>query len=104
VQAIVAKTANFTFALTDAGDLVTVSSTNGTTATIPANATVAFPIGTIIYINNINTGAVTVAAASGVTLASLGSANVLNGSGATAVLFKRATNTWTLANMTRGLR
>jgi hypothetical protein len=104
VQAIVAKTASFTFALTDAGDLVTVSSTGATTATIPTNTAVAFPIGTIIYLNNINTGAVTVAAAVGVTLQSLGSANVLNGSGATAVLFKRAINTWTLANMTRGLR
>lgn len=52
------QSAAYTFALTDAGGIVShpVGDNNARTFTIPANASVAFPIGTQIFITNeINT-------------------------------------------------
>lgn len=47
------KTASFSFALTDgAGHVYLSGSTSAQTATIPANASVAFPVGTVITIVN----------------------------------------------------
>ena len=103
VQAIVAKTASFTLALTDAGDLITISSTGATTVTVPTNASVAFPVGTIIYLTNINTGTPTVAGASGATVNALGSNLALAGQYSSGILFKTATDTWLFVNTTRGL-
>ena len=98
-----ARTANYTLALADAGDLVTMSSTGATTIEVPADATANFPVNTIIYIANINTGAVTIAGASGVTVNAQGSLRVLNGQWSTALLMKTAANTWLLTILTRGI-
>ncbi len=57
-----------TLALTDAGQLINFTSASAVTVTIPAYATVAFPIGTVIALRQGGAGTVTVAAASGVTL------------------------------------
>ncbi len=47
------KTANFTFALADAAkDHYITGTTSGQTATIPANSSVAFPVGTVINLSN----------------------------------------------------
>jgi hypothetical protein len=81
-----------------------MSSTAARTITVPTNTAQPFPTGSIVYISNINTGAVTISPASTVTVQSLGSTNVLNGAHSAAVLFKRDTNTWTLVNISRGLR
>jgi hypothetical protein len=58
----------YTLALADAGQLVTLSNASGITLTVPANGTVAFPIGTIVMLAQIGAGQVTVAAAGGVTI------------------------------------
>jgi hypothetical protein len=66
------QTANYTLALSDVSRVVAMNSTSARTVTIPANATVAFPVGTVIGLYNMNTGLVTVAGASGVTVRNAG--------------------------------
>lgn len=90
-------------ALADAGDLVTMSSTGATTIEVPADGTANFAVNTIIYLANINTGAVTVAGAAGVTVNAQGSLRVLNGQWSTALLMKTAANAWLLTILTRGM-
>ena len=85
----------YTLALTDAGDLITMKNAAANTLTVPANATVAFAVGTQIEILMIGTGVTTVTGATGVTIN-----DVLAGSGAIdaqykgVTLIKKATDTW----------
>jgi hypothetical protein len=81
-----------------------MSNTAARTITVPTNTAQPFPTGSIVYLQNLNTGAVTISPASTVTVQSLGSANILNGAHSTGMLFKRATNTWTFVVTSRGLR
>jgi len=64
--------------------------------TIPTNATAAFPIGSTIDLYQNNTGQLSIAAASGVTIRSRGGALKLYGQYAMASLRKLDTNTWIL--------
>lgn len=57
---------NYTFALSDAGRIVTSNAT--ATFTVPPNSSVAFPLGTEIYAWQQGGGTITIAAGSGVTL------------------------------------
>jgi hypothetical protein len=57
-----------TFALTDKDKYIIFNNAGATTATIPTNATVAFPIGSEIKVFMLGAGVVTVTAAGGVTL------------------------------------
>lgn len=63
----VSTTSNRTLTLTDAGKEIQMSSTLARSVTIPLNSSVAFPVGTMINVRNINTGTVTIAASIGVT-------------------------------------
>lgn len=63
-----AETASFTFALADAGLLTTISNAGATTATIPPNSSVAFPVGTMLYLVQIGAGAATWTQGAGVTI------------------------------------
>jgi hypothetical protein len=67
-QEIEAKTASYTLAFTDKDRLVTMSSESDTTITIPADSSVNFLTGTKIDITNINTGTLTIAGDTGVTV------------------------------------
>lgn len=59
----------YTFVLSDGNNtLVTLSNTSAITATIPPNSSVAYPVGTILQFAQINTGQVTIAGGSGVTV------------------------------------
>ncbi len=86
--------AAYTLALTDAGKLVTCSHATAFTLTVPAFATIAFPVGTVIEVAQIGAGLVTVAAADGVTLGEV--AATLNALGQYAVITLRkiAADTW----------
>lgn len=90
-----AVTANTTLALADVGKLKAMNNSSTRTFTIPANATVAFPLYATIPLARIGTGAVNVTAASGVTLN-----GVSQGSGAisaqwnSATLIKVGENAW----------
>ena len=86
----------YTLVLADAGKLVTLSNTSAITVTIPLNSSVQFPIGTQIGLLQINTGQVTIAGASGVTLRSYNSATKIIGNNGLAVAVKTGTDTWQL--------
>lgn len=82
----------YTLILSDEGGLVTVSNASPITVTVPANATVAYGVGTVITILNVGSSLATVAGASGVTITpSTGTSLAGNES---AALIKIDTNTW----------
>jgi hypothetical protein len=63
----------YTFALTDAnGTFVTLSNAAAIAATIPTNAAVAFPVGTILNFAQTGAGQVTIAGSATVTVTSVG--------------------------------
>ena len=93
---IVSATASKTLALTDAGSFQQVNSTSAITITIPTNANVAFPTGTEIEFVRWNTGTVTFAGASGVTLVSVDSKKTIRARYCCAGLKKISTDTWLL--------
>jgi len=86
----------YTFVLADAGKLVTLSNASAITLTIPTNASVAFPINTVITFTQLGAGLVTVDDAS-VTMNSYGGADALLGQYAVATLIKTGTDTWLLS-------
>jgi hypothetical protein len=83
----------YTTVLTDRDKLVEVSSGSGVTVTIPANASVAYPVGTSIDILQTGSGQVTIAGAGGVTVNATPGLK-LRTQWSSATLFKRAENTW----------
>lgn len=91
---IVQKTASYTLSsLTERDSLIEVSSSSGTTITIPTNSAVAYPVGTSIDILQTSTGQVTIAGDNGVTVNATPGLK-LRTTWSSATLFKRATNTW----------
>lgn len=88
---------SYTFALTDAGKVVTMTNASANTMTVPTNTSVAFVIGTIIGIEQLGAGTTKITGATGVTIngVSAGSADISAQYGAVA-LRKDKTNTWTL--------
>ena len=84
------KTASYTLALEDRDKVVAFNGTSAQTVTVPPNSTVAFPTGSVVYINRINTGTLALAAGAGVTLTKTGSFS------ANEEIYcrKRDTNTW----------
>jgi hypothetical protein len=93
----VSKTSDYTIALADSGKTLTVNSGSAVAITIPANATVPFPVGTRIDVVALGSGAVSFTAAVGVNLSSKNSWLKLNGQYAGGTLIKiDATNAWLL--------
>jgi len=91
---IIQKTASYTLsALTERDNLIEISSSSGTTLTIPTDATLNFPIGTSLDILQTSTGQVTIAGASGVTVNATPGLK-LRTTWSSATLFKRAADTW----------
>lgn len=85
--------ANYTLALTDGSNCLSSTATGAITITVPANSTVALPVGTVISILQYGAGQVTVAAAVGVTVRTASSLttraqySMIN-------LWQRAANEW----------
>lgn len=96
---IISVTANRTLALTDAGCFFNVNSTSAITITIPLDSSVAFPTGTEIEFCQYNTGTVTFAKASGVTIRSAGGAVMIAERYGCVTLKKLGANNWLLAGM-----
>jgi len=91
---IVYKTANYTLsAASERDSLIEVDSTSPVTITIPTNSAVAYPIGTTLDILGTNTGLVTIAGDTGVTVNATPGLK-LRGQWSSATLFKRAENSW----------
>lgn len=96
VKGINTQTANYQLVLADAGKIVEMNLAGANTLTIPTNATVAFPIGTIIDLVQYGAGQTTVGGA-GVTIRSAGAKLKLSEQYATATLYKRGTDEWVLS-------
>lgn len=86
----------YSLVLGDAGTVIEFTSGSGITLTIPTNASVAFPIGTIIEVFQYGAGQVTVAGAGGVTLRSDGGKVKTAAQYATIGLRQRAVDEWIL--------
>lgn len=90
----VTLTASTTLALTHAEKMLLINSSSAVTITIPTNASVALPVGTLINITGIGTGTVTLSPASGVTLYSKDSARSIDGQYGAVSLYKASDNVW----------
>lgn len=89
------QTASYTLVLADRDKMVEISSGSATTLTVPADASVNFPVGTRIEILQTNTGQITVAGAAGATVNGTPGLR-LRAQWSSAMLIKRAANTWVL--------
>lgn len=91
---IISKTADYTLsALTERDSLIEVDSTDPVTITIPTNSAVAFPVGTTLDILGVNTGLITIAGDTGVTVNATPGLK-LRTQWSSCTLFKRATDSW----------
>lgn len=81
----------YTLALADVSKVVTLTNAGAVTLTVPANASVAFPIGTRITVIQGGTGGVTFTPAAGVTI---NNNSALAAQWSKAELIKTATDTW----------
>ena len=86
----------YTAVLADAQAYVRFTSASAVTCTVPASSAVAFPIGTVIEVEQAGAGAVTIAPGAGVTVNSRGGDLTLAGQYAVAALKKVAADSWTL--------
>jgi hypothetical protein len=91
---IIQKSGSYTLSsLTERDSLIEVSSGSATTITIPAEASVNYPVGTSIDILQTSTGQVTIAGAAGVTVNATPGLK-LRTQWSSASLLKRAADTW----------
>jgi hypothetical protein len=67
------KTASHTLELADRDKVVAFNGTGSQTVTVPLDSAVAFPVGSVVHINRLNTGSLTLAATGGVTITKTGS-------------------------------
>lgn len=88
------KTDSYTLSsLTERDTIIEISKSTATTLTIPANASVAYPVGTTLDIIQTGTGQVTIAGADGVTVNATPGLK-LRTQWSSATLLKRGENTW----------
>ncbi|MBO59911.1 MAG: hypothetical protein CL440_06875 [Acidimicrobiaceae bacterium] len=89
------KTGNYTMVLADAGKCITMNSGSNYTLTIPANSSVAYPVGTTLTFVRLGSGTVTIAITSD-TLSSKDGNKKIAGQYASATAIKTASTTWVL--------
>lgn len=90
------QTASYTLVLADNGKIIEMNVGSANNLTVPPNSSVAFPIGTLIGIDQIGAGQTTIVAGAGVTIRSSGSLVKVKGQYSSASLRKRATDEWVL--------
>ena len=88
------KTASSTLALTDAQTICPVNSAAGVNLTIPTNAAVALPIGSVVNVIQVGAGRINYQASNGVTVLSPSAQVSSAGQYFSNILSKIATNTW----------
>ena len=87
----------YTLALTDENGVVSMSNASANTATIPTNASVAFPVGAQVDLFQLGAGTTTVEGDTGVTVNGVSAgAGDLSAQFAGVTLLKIATNTWVM--------
>ena len=89
-----AQTESYVLILTDNLKLVTVTTEEASTLTVPPNSSVAFPVGATIAVCQGGAGTVTITAGEDVIINSADAALALTGQWATCSLIKTATDTW----------
>ncbi len=87
----------YTFVLGDLGYEVEFANASAITVTIPTNASVAFPVGAVIYPSQGLAGVVTIVGASGVTLKGVGGLSTA-GQDTALTLHQISTNVWRVFN------
>jgi hypothetical protein len=88
-------TAAYTLELSDTSRVVAMNVSGAATVTVPANASVAFPIGAVVGVYNMGSDPVTVAGAAGVTIRNAGDLDEYK----EVSLRKRGTNEWVMAGL-----
>lgn len=86
------KLSDYTLQLEDRGMVVAMNKAGTADLTVPANAAVAFPIGSLVYVYNLSADDVTVVGDGGVTVRNAGTVSQFQ----QVLLRKRATNEWVL--------
>lgn len=86
----------YTLVIGDAGKVVEMNNASANTLTVPPNSSVAFPIGTLIQVDQYGAGITTIAQGAGVTINSEGSKKRLSAQHISVSLRKRATDEWQL--------
>lgn len=87
------QAADYTLALVDSGSVVEATKATAQSVTVPPNASVPFPVGTILEVCQMGAGQVTIVPGAGVTLRTASSL-LVRVQYASAFLRKRATNEW----------
>lgn len=90
------QASSYTLVLADAGTVIEMNSSSAITLTIPSNASVAFPVGTVIEVMQVGSGTVNIVAAGGVTIKSPASLTTRT-QWSSIGLRKRFTDTWILS-------
>lgn len=89
----------YTLSLTDKSTIVEMNNASANVLTIPANATVALPIGTTITVTQYGAGLTTVTGATGVTVNGVSAGSkATTGKYQGLALYKRATDEWIVLN------
>ena len=99
-EATNAKTSSYTLVLTDAAKLVTMSVSTANVLTIPTYASVAFPVGSWIDIQQIGAGVTTVTGATGVTVNGTSAGTYALTQWQRVTLINTANNIWLLDSKT----
>jgi urease beta subunit len=84
----------YTLVITDRGKLLEFSNAGSVSLTIPTNAAVAFEIGDRVDVLLVSTGSVSIAGASGVTIAAEGGLTTISSQWTRVTLIKRTTDDW----------
>lgn len=92
----------YTLGLGDLGRIVAVNNSSAVTVTVPTNASVKFPIGSVVYVRQIGTGLLTLAASGGVTLHNSGGLNAIQ-QYASMILNKVGADEWIVTNDAYGI-
>ncbi len=97
-QAVSSKTASYQILLSDFGSVLTVSSSSNLEITVPANSSVAFPIGTKVEVIRMGSGDVSIipVSGSGVTIRHKDNYSKISKQYAGAMLVKIAADEWVL--------
>lgn len=94
---VVVAGTSYTFDDTDAFKTIETTNAADVTLTIPNNSTVAYPIGTVIFVEQWGAGQVIFDVAGGVTLRSEAGADRITAQYASAAIRKHGTNEWILS-------
>lgn len=84
---------SYTLVLTDMSKRVSMTNASANVVTVPPNSSVAFPVGSLVFVSQDGTGATSIAPGSGVTI-NKAEGLLVGGQYKMVSIIKTATNTW----------